>query len=62
MPRQDRLDVAGALHHIILRGIEKRRIFDGPLCKGSGLGISLLTSCCFGRQNENMKITKSDPI
>ncbi len=28
MPRQARLDVAGTLHHIILRGIEKRQIFD----------------------------------
>jgi putative transposase len=28
MPRQARLDVAGTLHHIILRGIEKRKIFD----------------------------------
>lgn len=28
MPRQARLDVPGTLHHVILRGIEKRRIFD----------------------------------
>jgi len=28
MPRQARLDAAGTLHHIILRGIEKRQIFD----------------------------------
>jgi putative transposase len=31
MPRQARLDVAGTLHHIILRGIEKRQIFDDDL-------------------------------
>ncbi len=31
MPRQARLDVAGTLHHIILRGIEKRPIFDDAL-------------------------------
>jgi len=31
MPRQARLDSAGTLHHIILRGIEKRQIFDDAL-------------------------------
>ena len=28
MPRQARLDAPGTLHHIIFRGIEKRRIVD----------------------------------
>jgi putative transposase len=28
MPRQARLDVPGALHHIMLRGINKAAIFD----------------------------------
>lgn len=28
MPRQSRIDISGALHHIIARGIERRRIFD----------------------------------
>lgn len=28
MPRKARIDAAGALHHIVARGIEKRRIFD----------------------------------
>jgi hypothetical protein len=27
MPRKARIDATGALHHIITRGIEKRRIF-----------------------------------
>ena len=27
MPRQSRIDAPGALHHIICRGIERRRIF-----------------------------------
>jgi len=27
MPRQARIDVPGALHHIICRGIERRKIF-----------------------------------
>lgn len=26
MPRQARLDVSGTLHHVIIRGIEKRQI------------------------------------
>ena len=28
MPRQARLDAPGTLHHVILRGIEKRKIVD----------------------------------
>ena len=28
MPRQARIDAPGALHHIIVRGIERRRIFS----------------------------------
>ena len=31
MPRQARLDVAGTLHHVMLRGIEKKQIFDDAL-------------------------------
>ena len=27
MPRGPRLDVVGALHHVMVRGIERRRIF-----------------------------------
>jgi hypothetical protein len=27
MPRQARIDIPGALHHIIVRGIEGRKIF-----------------------------------
>ena len=27
MPRKSRIDAPGALHHIIVRGIERRRIF-----------------------------------
>ena len=30
MPRQARLDVPGTLHHVIIRGIEKRKIVDDP--------------------------------
>ena len=28
MPRQKRIDITGALHHIIVRGIERRKIFE----------------------------------
>jgi REP element-mobilizing transposase RayT len=27
MPREARIDTPGALHHIIIRGIERRRVF-----------------------------------
>ncbi|MCK4729106.1 MAG: hypothetical protein KAT27_09300 [Desulfobacterales bacterium] len=27
MPRQARLDAPGVLHHIVIRGIERRKIF-----------------------------------
>ncbi|MBU1853132.1 MAG: hypothetical protein KJ957_03700 [Candidatus Omnitrophica bacterium] len=29
MPRQPRIDYPGILHHVIGRGIEKRKIFKG---------------------------------
>jgi len=28
MPRKSRIDASGALHHIMVRGIEKTKIFD----------------------------------
>jgi len=28
MPRQARIDMPGALHHLIVRGIERRKIFQ----------------------------------
>ena len=31
MPRQTRLDIPGTLHHIIIRGIEKRSIVDNQM-------------------------------
>ena len=38
MPRKARIDALGALHHIIVRGIERRKIFMMIL-----IGIILLT-------------------
>jgi len=29
MPRGSRIDAVGAVHHIMVRGIERRKIFDG---------------------------------
>jgi len=37
MPRQARLDVPGALHHIMVRGINKSNIFEDDLDKGQFL-------------------------
>jgi putative transposase len=31
MPRQARLDAPGTLHHVIIRGIEKRKIVDDKI-------------------------------
>ena len=37
MPRTARLDAAGVLHHVMIRGIERRRIFEGDADKESFL-------------------------
>jgi len=34
MPRQARLDSPGTLHHVLIRGIERRRIVDGAGAAG----------------------------
>ncbi len=34
MPRQARLDSPGTLHHVMIRGIEKRRIVDDEHDRG----------------------------
>jgi len=31
MPRKSRIDAPGALHHIIARGIERRKIFQSKV-------------------------------
>ncbi len=38
MPRQARIDAPGALHHLIVRGIERRKIFRDDLDRYSFLG------------------------
>jgi len=38
MPRQARLDAPGTLHHVMVRGIEKRRIVDDGKDRGAFMG------------------------
>ena len=35
MPRKSRIDAAGALHHVIARGIDRGKIFQDPTDKGN---------------------------
>jgi len=37
MPRRSRIDAPGALHHIIVRGIERKRIFKDDADKDNFL-------------------------
>jgi hypothetical protein len=58
MPMQARLDAPGTLHHVIVRGIEKRRIVDYladrdtprhlliPVCRQEGLLKPRALTCC----------------
>ena len=53
MPRQSRIDAPGALHHIIARGNERRKIFMDTIDRDSfleRLGEILIEtqSCCYG--------------
>ncbi len=41
MPRQARLDATGTLHHIIIRGIEQRKIVDDRKDREKPLGPAL---------------------
>jgi putative transposase len=41
MPRQARLDTPGALHHVMIRGLERRKIFWDDEDRGGFLAI-----CC----------------
>jgi len=37
MPRQARIDAPGALHHIIIRGIERKKIFKDDVDRNTFL-------------------------
>jgi len=43
MPRKSRIDAAGALRHVIVRGIERRKIFYDDLQNSGNI------PGCFGR-------------
>ncbi len=51
MPRQSRIDAPGALHHVMIRGIERREIFqddkdrDSFLDRLSGILLESSTPC-----------------
>ena len=51
MPRKSRIDAPGALHHIIVRGIERRRIFEADadrnnfLCRLGDILTETETAC-----------------
>ncbi len=52
MPRKARIDAPGALHHIIIRGIERKAIFKDNVdrtnfIKRLGLNITETETCCF---------------
>jgi REP element-mobilizing transposase RayT len=53
MPRQSRIDAPGALHHVLIRGIERRKIFKDDADRENFLerlgGILVETStACYG--------------
>ena len=53
MPRKARIDAPGALHHIMLRGIERRRKFSGDRDRGDfierlGDIVTGTKTFCFG--------------
>jgi len=45
LPRRSRLDAAGALHHIICRGIERRRIFERRPGPNRSMGCKISVIC-----------------
>ena len=52
MPRKARIDAPGALHHIIVRGIERRRIFSDDQDRDNfverlGDIVTETQTCCF---------------
>jgi len=53
MPRQARLDILGTLHHVILRGIEKRKVVDDTtdrkdlVSRMGQIATDTVTAICF---------------
>ena len=51
MPRRSRIDALGALHHIILRGIERRTIFKDDADREKFLDYLAILSGRFSIKN-----------
>jgi len=39
MPRKDRVDAPGELHNIIIRGIERKPVFNDKASASNGVGV-----------------------
>jgi REP-associated tyrosine transposase len=67
MPRKARIDAPGALHHIIVRGIERRRIFSDDKDRDNfverlGDIVTETQTCCFAwALIPNMLISYCEP-
>ncbi len=67
MLRQARLDAPGVLHHVIIRGIERRRkIFFDKLAKhlamtGPGVGYAVSRGDMIDRQGLNVSLYRWSP-
>jgi len=53
MPRKARIDAPGAVHHVICRGIERRKIFDDDVDRGNfierlGTILNETSTPCYG--------------
>jgi len=53
MPRKARIDAPGALHHVICRGIERRKIFDNDADRDNfmerlGTILKEMSTPCYG--------------
>ncbi len=65
MPRKARIDAPGAVHHIIVRGIERRRIFSDEQDRDNfverlGGIVTEKQTCCFACAH-NMLIFYCEP-
>ena len=45
MPRQSRIDAPGALHHVLIRGIERRKIFKDHVLAVKSVPVVLAGMC-----------------
>ena len=71
MPRKARIDAPGALHHIIIRGIERRRIFTDDLDRDNliewenyqeSFGTQTMDCGCFGKKLDKVALRVSSEL